>query len=268
MEAGMLVQEWTVSEVWVSEHDGVRSTYAGELWGRLRLVNPTFGFEHGFLSGSCARLIHVSSRPRPGVRVPPTRPYPLERYPVVEAVGFRPCLDQHLDALLSGVRRLRPMRISPCARWAVALASSPAAVSSPPSRAWTTPRACGLTPRTRRACRGARRGRRSPPRAFYRRSRYPACRTRRSSRMPRLSFRGPRASPGTAASPHPRQRGRGRTRPGPAASPWPRRRAACPVCPRAWPCPAAPRAGPSARTSRGSPPTSRRSRARNGEGGW
>ena len=108
MEAGMLVQEWTVSEVWVSEHDGVRSTYAGELWGRLRLVNPTFGFEHGFLSGSCARLIHVSSRPRPGVRVLPTRPYPLERYPVVEAVGFRPCLDQHLDALLSGVRRLRP----------------------------------------------------------------------------------------------------------------------------------------------------------------
>ena len=104
MEAGMLVQDWTVPEVWVSEHDGVRSTYAAELWGRLRLVNRTFGFEHGFLSGSCARLFHVSSRPRPGVRVPPTRPYPLERYPVVEAVGFRPCLDQHLDACVLSTR--------------------------------------------------------------------------------------------------------------------------------------------------------------------
>ena len=63
------------------------------------------------------------------------------------------------------------------------------------------------------------------------------------------SSRGPRISPGTAASPRPHRRAHGRTRPGPAASPWQRRRAACPACHRAWPCPTAARAGLSARTS-------------------
>lgn len=40
-------------------------------------------------------------------RALPACPSPLERHPAVDAVGFRPDLDQHLDALPAAVRRLR-----------------------------------------------------------------------------------------------------------------------------------------------------------------
>ena len=90
MEAGMLVQEWTVSEVWVSEHDGVRSTYAGELWGRLRLVNPTFGFEarRPMVGREQAARVGASTLPSPTrCRVRPL----AARERLVEPLGRVPC---------------------------------------------------------------------------------------------------------------------------------------------------------------------------------
>lgn len=39
--------------------------------------------------------------------MPPSRSSPLERHPAVDAVGFCPDLDQHLDALPAAIRRLR-----------------------------------------------------------------------------------------------------------------------------------------------------------------